>query len=161
MAELILANKSDIVMLADALRITTGTTSGKSFNQMVDDVNDVNNITNIQAELIAQIKNALNGKTVISGGSGGGSIETCTVTISIGDMAEPIDYTVYYTDSNMNVQSATSDGMITLTVPKSVMLGIHATSIYSVTLTNANLIAQSNNLSLVNIENDNASIVLA
>lgn len=68
----------------------------------------IDNELNTQDELIAQIQNALEGKA--TGGSGGGSIETCTGRLTIDAPTQDV-VTFYYVNSN-NELATVSAGMM-------------------------------------------------
>lgn len=76
---------------------------------------------NIQSMLIDQIMSSLEGK--VSGGSGDGSVETCTVTyvISVHTIDVP---TFWYTDAETMTIKSSNTEMATLTVPKNTIITI-------------------------------------
>lgn len=83
--------------LADEVRELSGVTTPLSIDNMTTEVSDANAEISEQMDLIAQISTALEGKA-----SGGGNIETCTVTISLGTsisdrtgIVGPVGYTAY------------------------------------------------------------------
>jgi hypothetical protein len=69
---------------------------------------------------VAALESELEGKA--SGGSGGGTVETCTVTLS--DVTESVNW--YYTDASMTLQNFVGTG--TLTVAINTMLAYQAPS---------------------------------
>ena len=70
-----------LTALANSVRELSGTTSIKGIVEMTEDVTAANTEINEQADLIAQIKSAAEGLPDAGNGSGGGSVETCEVTI--------------------------------------------------------------------------------
>ena len=65
-----------------------------------------------------------------AGGSGGGSVETCTVTINPGKFG--VDSGIfYYTDNNMNIQHTEYTNSAVLTVAKNTLIYIEGWSSYN------------------------------
>lgn len=91
-------NNGTVSTIIDGLETKTvaipeGYTSGGTVT--VD--NTVDNIANTQADLLKQIENALQRKSVSGGGSSSGDLETCTVTITRNSNASGFIGDVYYT----------------------------------------------------------------
>lgn len=85
MSELVIAEKTDLVNIADAVRSNTGRTQQLSLSGITDEINYVGSEIDNQASLISQISTALEGKAAGGGDSGGGDVEICTVSFA-GDM---------------------------------------------------------------------------
>ena len=79
MAEMLIQSES-LTALADEIRVLSGTTEPMGLDAMESYVGEANDEVSEQADLIAQIASALEGKAGGSGSSSGISIETCTVT---------------------------------------------------------------------------------
>ena len=74
---------SKMTAIADKIRVLSGTSGAMGLDAMATHVNTANSNVSTEAGLIAQIQSALEGKA-----AGGGSVETCTVTITfpVGDV---------------------------------------------------------------------------
>ena len=70
---------SKMTAIADEIRTLTNTTEAMGLDAMATNINNANTATTTQEDLISQIQAALISK---AGGSGSGSYETCTVTIT-------------------------------------------------------------------------------
>lgn len=79
MSEMIIQRES-LTAIADEIRILSGTEGTMGLDAMKSNVSEANANVDTEADLIAQISAALEGKTG-SGGSGA-NVETCTVVIS-------------------------------------------------------------------------------
>lgn len=100
MAEYLIQEET-LTGIADKIRILNGTEGTMTTAQMDSSLSDANNNIATEADLIAQITSALEGKT---GGAGGAAVETCTVNITSN---LPICYVSYVkTSDNGAFQSA-------------------------------------------------------
>lgn len=73
--------ESNLTAIADEIRVLNGTEEAMGLDDMKNHVENANTDVATEANLISQIAAALEGKASGSGGSGGGSADTCTVTI--------------------------------------------------------------------------------
>lgn len=81
MAEMLVQSES-LTSIADKIRVLSGTEDAMGLDAMANRVGEANTNVNTEAGLIEQISSALEGKAAGgSGDSGGGSVETCTVTV--------------------------------------------------------------------------------
>lgn len=80
MAEYLIQGET-LTNMADEIRTLSGTTGTMNPDEMTEYVADANAEITSQDALLDQAIAALEGKAAGSGGSGGGSVETCTVTI--------------------------------------------------------------------------------
>lgn len=90
-----LIKESTLTSMANNIRTMSGTSQTMTANEMASNLRTVNtgigNEINTQTDLISQIQSALEGKAAGGGGSSGGEIETCTVTVNIyyrGELSE-------------------------------------------------------------------------
>jgi hypothetical protein len=80
MAEMLIQSES-LTAIADKIRVLSGTTNAMGLDAMETHVDEANTNVSTEADLIARISSALEGKAVSGGGgSGGGNGETCNVT---------------------------------------------------------------------------------
>lgn len=77
-----IVQRNSLVNVADEIRVLSGTTEELGLDEMASNVVDANNEVANQEALIAELSSALDGKSVEGEGV---RIETCTVTISIGN----------------------------------------------------------------------------
>lgn len=95
----VIADKEDIVAIADKVRTLDGVSSAYTINGIADSVEAANSEINVQAAKIAELSTILDGKAAGGGGSGG--VETCTVTISRNiDYGAYLFYTTFNSTSN-------------------------------------------------------------
>ena len=88
----ILMEKDRLQPLADNIKVLKGSDS-ITLQQMEDIIEETNTDIVSQANLITQLANALQGKSV-PGGSGA-SVETCTVTVTGGGSSTRVHYTAF------------------------------------------------------------------
>lgn len=85
----ILADREDIVRIADAMRSKTGSTEEMTLGGMAENVSNISGAEDLDAELIeqesliAELSETLDSKA--SGSGGNGSVETCTVSGNLPD----------------------------------------------------------------------------
>ena len=102
MAEMLIQSES-LTSIADGIRVLSGTEDAMGLDAMATHVNTANNNVSTEADLIAQIQTALEGKA--AGGSGG-TVETCTVTVTGNSNAlRPINIAYMTIDDIGNVVS--------------------------------------------------------
>lgn len=91
--------------LADEVRTLSETTGSKSIDTMTTDIQAANTEIAEQADLIAQIATALEGKA--AGGGEEGAVELALATVTVGVNAPTLQTPRYtYTDENMALQVA-------------------------------------------------------
>ena len=73
---------STLTSLADEIRTLSGATDPLGLGEMKTHVAEANNKIDAQTDLIAQISEALEGKAVGGGSTGGMSLETCNFTVN-------------------------------------------------------------------------------
>lgn len=82
----ILIDKSDLVGMADAIRSVIGSSDEFNIDELTTNVKEniggenLDEVLEDQDDIIAQIQTALQGK---ASGGGGGSVETCTLNITV------------------------------------------------------------------------------
>ena len=117
-------NESTLVALANGIRGVTGQTGGIKVEDMSSvGLGNISEEIVVQDELMTDILDALEGKAIGGGSSGGASIETCTVTFRR-DSPSPDAPTYYFTDANMNSRSI-SERSGTMVVPKNTIVAIY------------------------------------
>lgn len=97
MAEMLVQSES-LTTIADKIRVLSGTTEPMGLDAMANHVGEANEDVNTEADLIAQIQTALEGKAAGSGGSGGVS----TVNVEVINNSSR---NVNYFDGNKTAQS--------------------------------------------------------
>lgn len=78
MAEMLVKSES-LTSIADKIRVLKGTTEPMGLNTMAEHVDEANTDVATEANLIAQISAALDGKAAGDNGSSGGVAEPCTI----------------------------------------------------------------------------------
>lgn len=96
-----LVQRQSLENIADEIRVLSGTTEPLGLFEMATNVNDANDEVADQTDLIAQVANALQGKSV-PGGSGA-SVETCTVTITTASAMAFRNYAYTSLDNDGNI----------------------------------------------------------
>lgn len=110
-----IVQRNSLVNVADEIRVLSGATEELGLDEMASNVADANTTIDAQATTISEIAALLEGKSVPGGG---GSVETCIVTITE-KIAEPsAEPTVYYIDAAGNYQSAIVGSVEQITVRK-------------------------------------------
>lgn len=97
--------------LANEIREISGTTTKKSLDVMASDISAANDLIDEQEELIAQLQAAVD--SLPEAGGGGGSLETCTVSLEI-DGPIMMDSLVYYTNESQELATETFRSSITI-----------------------------------------------
>lgn len=116
--EIITVN-SKMTALADEIRVLSGTEEAMGLDAMKNHIGEANDNVDTEADLIAQISAALEGKA----GSGGSGVETCTLNYT----AQPAScYCVTYMDGKLEP-----------------MMGQYNNSSYRYTLVTENLVCNS------------------
>lgn len=104
MSEQVLITKEKLNNVANKVLDITGETSGKTLDELNTTLTNVNNEITTQGDLIAQLQAAVD--SLPEAGGGGGSLETCTVTLetngpTVGGIL------VYYTNENQELATET------------------------------------------------------
>ena len=144
----VVMSKGDLQPLANNIKTLNGLSQSDlvTLNEMEKAVEDTNDAIDSQENLIAQISAALEGKAA-SGGSGGTTAETCTVTIR----SDTSDYRPYYisymTNEDVPAKVITNNSNLSVTLQNVLCGSVVTVSFYtyardfSGNTTNAELIA--------------------
>ena len=96
---------SKMTAIADKIRVLSGTTGAMGLDAMANHVGEANTNVSTEADLIAQISSALEGKAAGGGsGSGGGSAEVFNITI------QGMVSGAYYLNTSNNLVAITESG---------------------------------------------------
>ena len=138
---------SKMTAIADEIRELSGTTGTMGLDAMATNVGEANDEIGTQADVLAQVVAALEGKAA---GGGSGGVETCTVTVYAYDFFDHVLYTAYengeYVPKLTVVTSSTGklewDQAITFEVVKNYPLFLIATDSdgTEITCTNAEVL---------------------
>lgn len=130
--ERVICDKADLVAIADNVRACNGESDTYSVLTLNDAVQGLSEDIDEQADLISQIQTALEGKAA---GGGGGTPETCTVTLNMLTFgtAQTRYFTVQEVSTDGTVQTANkqisctklNSGVLVLTVLKGSMVLFH------------------------------------
>lgn len=160
----VIADKEDIVAIADKVRTLDGTTSEYELGELVTSIDAANADLDSQSALIAQIQSALEGKASSGGGT---SVETCTVTLTRGNTANDTSSTIEsfaYTGFNngviqSNYVSNNNNTIVTLTnVIKHSLIAVCVEWADQEKLTNTTSIFKFDGGRVYSIDEDNVSI---
>ena len=126
----VVMSKGDLQPLANNIKTLNGLSQSDlvTLNEMEKAVEDTNDAIDSQENLIAQISAALEGKTA---GGGGGSIETCTVTISGSSSGERPYYISYMTNEDVPAKVITNNSNLSVTLQNVLCGSVVTVSFYS------------------------------
>lgn len=92
MKDKVIAYRSDIVDIADAVRGSTGKANEFTLSEIVDEMNDINSEIDVQTDLVDQIRLAIADKA-----AGSANIEMCAINLNILATNSPIHHISYTT----------------------------------------------------------------